>query len=85
MSRFGGGGSITDWYSSLGADYAYLWALPGTDGNGFHGHRLPPSNIIPVGEQVWDGFHWMMYEFSEKYNLEYTGLDDDLYSNEEMK
>ena len=84
MPSFGGGGSITDWYSSLGAHYAYLWALPGTDGNGFHGHRLPPSNIVVVGEQVWDGFRWMMIEFSEKYNLEYTGLDDDLYSYEEM-
>ena len=79
MSSSGGGGSSTDWYSSLGARYAYLWTLPGTDSNGFHGFRLPPSNIVPVGEQVIWGFDRMMQYLSKKYNLEYTGPDYDNY------
>ena len=47
-------GASDDWYKGvLGARFVYTTELRDT---GLHGFRLPPSQIIPSGEELWAAF-----------------------------
>lgn len=46
-------GTAVDWvYDSLGVSYTYIIELPD---KGDYGFLLPPSFIVPVGQETWAG------------------------------